>query len=115
MGPLLQAEFERKLNSVGTHKVLKEAPSSVDAPPHAATGARVGLISHVGGHKFAGNVIIYIPPSMIANRLAGKGIWYGRVGPSHVEGIIVETIVKGRVVGELFRGGIDRDSQILRM
>merc|ERR1711964_469984 len=28
----------------------------------AKSSARVGLISHIGGHKFAGNVILYIPP-----------------------------------------------------
>ncbi|KAI9778352.1 MAG: hypothetical protein M1839_008139 [Geoglossum umbratile] len=117
MGPLLHAEFERMLSSIGAHKVLRGAPLPVDTPPNAGAtkpGARVGLISHVGGHKFAGNVIIYIPPSMTANRLAGKGIWYGRVKPSHVEGIIEETIVKGRVISELFRGGIDKESRILR-
>ena len=98
--------------------MLKEAPSPNDVPPHAATekpGVRVGLISHVGGHRFAGNVIVYIPPSVTTNRLAGKGIWYGRVKPGHVEGIVEETIVKGRVIGELFRGGIDKESQILRI
>ena len=40
------------------------------------------------------------------NALRGSGIWYGRVGPEQVEGIIEETIVEGRVVGELLRGGV---------
>jgi hypothetical protein len=118
MGPILQTEFERTLSFVGDYKVLNEAPSPHDISPNAATakqGVRVGLISHVGGHRFAGNVIIYIPPSVTTNRLAGKGIWYGRVKPRHVEGIIKETIVKGRVISELFRGGIDKESQILRI
>ncbi|KAI9763157.1 MAG: hypothetical protein M1840_000869 [Geoglossum simile] len=116
MGPLLLNEFERMLNSATSYNVLKEVPANI--PSHMATakpGVKVGLISHVGGHKFAGNVIIYIPPSVKINRLAGKGIWYGRVKPSHIEGIIEETIVKGRVIGELFRGGIDEESQILRI
>ncbi|KAH0552948.1 hypothetical protein GP486_006854 [Trichoglossum hirsutum] len=120
MGPLLRAEFVRRLSSVGVCEVLKDAPPA-DPPSmlHATVakpGVRVGLISHVGGHKFAGNVIIYIPPSSpAANRLAGKGIWYGRVEPRHVEGIIEETIVGGRVIGELFRGGVGEGSQILRI
>ena len=37
-------------------------------------------------------------------RLQGMGIWYGRVEPRHVEGIVAETVRGGRVVGELFRG-----------
>jgi (2Fe-2S) ferredoxin len=81
--------------------------------------ARVGLISHIGGHKFAGNVIVYLPPRLKtddgeAHPLAGHGIWYGRVEPRHVEGIISETILKGRVIEELFRGGITQDGEILR-
>jgi hypothetical protein len=34
-------------------------------------------ISHVGGHKWAGNVIVYPP-----------GVWYGRVTPCHIPTII---------------------------
>ncbi|KAG5980937.1 hypothetical protein E4U55_003471 [Claviceps digitariae] len=72
--------------------------------------ARVGLISHIGGHKFAGNVIIYVPPRHKGpggkkHALAGCGIWYGRVEPKHVEGLVNETIVNGRIVEDMFRGG----------
>ncbi|KAF2640722.1 hypothetical protein P280DRAFT_451636 [Massarina eburnea CBS 473.64] len=66
----------------------------------------VGLISHIGGHKYAGNVIIYLPPNMRENALKGTGIWYGRIGPEEVEGIVQETIVNGNIVADLFRGGI---------
>lgn len=79
--------------------------------PHA----RVGLISHIGGHKFAGNVIVYIPPSFTANPLRGKGIWYGRVEPANVEGIVQKTVVEGKVIKELFRGGVGQDGEILRL
>ena len=33
-------------------------------------------VSHVGGHKFAGNMVLYTP--------SGAGIWYGRVTPKQV-------------------------------
>ena len=36
--------------------------------------------------------------------LAGKGVWYGRVEPRHVWGIVEETVKGGRVVEELLRG-----------
>ena len=86
----------------------------------ATKSARVGLISHIGGHKFAGNVIIYLPPGLKTEAgdehpLAGHGIWYGRVEPKHVEGIIIETILKGNVIADNFRGGIQRDGRILRL
>lgn len=86
----------------------------------AGLTARVGLISHIGGHKFAGNVIIYLPPSMRrrdggAHPLAGHGVWYGRVEPKHVEGIVQETVINGNVIADMFRGGITPDRQILRL
>ncbi|WEW61918.1 hypothetical protein PRK78_007418 [Emydomyces testavorans] len=111
MGPLLQAEFRR---------ILKHQGFSVDGTEIDGVGhANVELISHIGGHKFAGNVIIYLPPSVgsmpnASGGLAGKGIWYGRVEPKHVEGIVKETILNGCVVKDHFRGGIE-ESGILRL
>ncbi|MBE7181324.1 MAG: sucrase ferredoxin, partial [Terriglobus roseus] len=72
--------------------------------------ARVGLISHIGGHKFAGNVIAYVPPSA-ASVLAGCGVWYGRVRPELVEGIVKETVLGGRIIEDLCRGGISADGK----
>lgn len=96
LGPILETEFK---------KVLAEKK----------IGADVASISHIGGHKFAGNVIVYIPPNWgggsaeedgDGSALAGTGLWYGRVGPENVEGIVEETVVRGRVIADLFRGGI---------
>ncbi|KAL1959381.1 hypothetical protein VTO42DRAFT_2184 [Malbranchea cinnamomea] len=114
-GPILQAEFRRALERVG----FSVDGTQVDAPGQA----NVALISHIGGHKYAGNVIIYLPPSLgldtdgngTRNNLAGKGIWYGRVEPRHVEGIVLETILKGKVIVNHFRGGINEESGILRL
>ena len=71
--------------------------------------ADVALISHIGGHKYAGNVILYLPTSLAGNSLGGSGIWYGRVDPSKVEGIVQETVLNGRIIADLFRGGIGAD------
>ncbi|KAK1539557.1 uncharacterized protein CCOS01_00871 [Colletotrichum costaricense] len=136
MGPVLRDEFERRFEGVGVG-VLRgpvvvdesgEGAGRIAAPEASEDGerryqkmsARVGLISHIGGHKFAGNIIIYIPPGqLMANGekhpLAGKGIWYGRVEPKHVEGIVNESVLGGRVVADMFRGGIDEDRKIIRL
>ena len=119
LGPLLQAEFENKLARQNV-QVLKEPPvmDAVEIDTEAQQyqpAARVGLISHIGGHKFAGNVIVYIPPSFKGNALAGKGIWYGRVEPRHVEGIVAETLLNGKVIKELLRGGVGPDGEVLRL
>lgn len=127
-GPILRDQFEKCLPDEGL-PVLKgpvEIPQGEEmaALPSAgnegsAMTARVALISHVGGHKFAGNVIIYIPPGMKSvghkHALEGCGIWYGRVEPKHVEGIVRETVLGGRVIEDLFRGGIKQGGEILRV
>ncbi|KAK8200608.1 Altered inheritance of mitochondria protein 32 [Zalaria obscura] len=119
LGPILQAEFEEKLERQNV-QILRDPPVAqaveVDTELEGYTPhARVAQISHIGGHKWAGNVIIYIPPSFKANPLAGKGIWYGRVEPRHVEGIVGKTVLDGKVIKELFRGGIAHDGDILRI
>jgi len=126
-GPILQAEFEKTLQGQEI-KVEKEAVEIREGDGDdvqrleggGSTTARVGLISHIGGHKFAGNVIIYIPPNAKTkdgppHPFRGCGIWYGRVEPKHVDGIVRETIMGGKVIGELFRGGITQAGEILRL
>jgi hypothetical protein len=73
MGPALRQEFGDQLLrerfqvlkgpvDIGDGRertLLGEAASQTEG---SSGTARVGLISHIGGHKFAGNVILYIPP-----------------------------------------------------
>lgn len=92
-GPVLQQEFTRALARVGIQR------------------AQVATTSHVGGHQFAGNVGIWFPPS--SEHLGGHGVWYGRVTPKHVEGIVHETILRGRIIADLLRGGIDEQSRTI--
>jgi hypothetical protein len=127
-GPILQAEFEKVLPMKdvqvlqGAVEVGDGASREVLTGSEATVGstARVGLISHIGGHKFAGNVILYIPPKMKTKNgephpLAGCGIWYGRVEPKHVDGIVRETLLEGKVIEEMFRGGVKQGGEILRL
>lgn len=120
MAPVLETQFQNVLRARGFSSAgIGSNSNKVDSPDHA----NIGLISHIGGHKYAGNVIVYIPPGMTINAggstvpspLAGKGIWYGRVEPRHVEGIVDETILGGKVVADHFRGGIDIDGGVLRL
>ncbi|PYH85498.1 Sucraseferredoxin-like protein [Aspergillus uvarum CBS 121591] len=120
MAPVLETEFQRVLHEKGF-----AAADGEDAPVDRPDRAHVGLISHIGGHKYAGNVIVYLPPGMtvvgedassvVPHPLAGKGIWYGRIEPKHVQGVVEETILGGRVLADHFRGGVDRESGILRL
>ncbi|KAJ3271603.1 hypothetical protein HDV01_006473 [Terramyces sp. JEL0728] len=62
-------------------------------------------VSHFGGHKFAGNIIIY--------HKDGRDIWvadwYGRVKTCHVEQIYKECVQDGNVIKELWRGRMNAD------
>lgn len=126
MGPALRSEFEDQLSHKGFNllkgpvQVAQGAEERIEGDSQeAGQTARVGLISHIGGHKFAGNVIMYLPPGLQLegkpHPLAGHGIWYGRVEPKHVEGIISETISNGKIIADMFRGGIDSGRRILRL
>lgn len=97
LAPLLKTQFDAVL----------AARDVLLTPQHEARGdyegrVNVGFTSHLSGHKFAGNVIVYLPGC--GEDEAGLGVWYGRVEPKHVEGIVDETVLRGRVVGELCRG-----------
>ncbi|TNY23737.1 cytochrome P450 oxidoreductase [Rhodotorula diobovata] len=53
---------------------------------------------HLEKHGFHGNAIIYFPN--------GTSVWYGRATPSDVGLIVDRTIMQGKVVPELLRGGM---------
>lgn len=123
-----------------------DQPKSADRKH--SVNINIGMVSHIGGHKWAGNVILYIPPTFTSQRpppspssassssssssssptesrlsdlyisphpLAGMGIWYGRVEPRHIEGIVEQTLMQGKVIQELFRGGVSRGGGVLRL
>lgn len=97
-------------------------------------GVGVYFISHVGGHKFAANVMVYrrclkkekgeVGEDGGGGKEEGKGekgdgewgegsqcIWLGRVRPEDCEGIVKQTVLKGKVVKpeRQLRGGFDRE------
>ncbi|KIP07026.1 hypothetical protein PHLGIDRAFT_433946 [Phlebiopsis gigantea 11061_1 CR5-6] len=80
----------------------EERDAAYDTLLHEAAAAQRALIvkvSHVGGHKFAGNCIIYTPQ--------GASVWYGRVTPHDVDVVVRETILGGRILPPLLRGGLN--------
>ncbi|KAG2191265.1 hypothetical protein INT46_002315 [Mucor plumbeus] len=66
--------------------------------------AAIIMVSHIGGHKIAGNVICYINEGT-------RGIWYGRVKTCHCRPIIEETIINGKVIKDIYRGAMDNSFQ----
>lgn len=99
--------------------------------------ALIVKVSHVGGHKYAGNCIVsnlsknafhpglVVPSDDAIDNLAkcaytcvfiwgyqiytpaGSAIWYGRVTPHDVDSIVMNTIINGLVLPPLLRGGLN--------
>jgi (2Fe-2S) ferredoxin len=98
--PILRKEFERQLHPLGLWRDLND---------NRPGGAKVVFINHVGGHKFAANVIIYRKQPGQADGEGLQGIWLARVMPKHVEGIVKYTILQGKIVHpDMIRGGFNR-------
>lgn len=108
--PLLRREFERHLRHLGLYRDLQD-----DRPG----GVGIYFISHVGGHKFAANVMVYRSEGLVRNISneknkqngeASQGIWLGRVRPEDCEAIVKFTVLQGKVVKpeRQLRGGFDR-------
>ncbi|PWY93372.1 hypothetical protein BO94DRAFT_563804 [Aspergillus sclerotioniger CBS 115572] len=109
--PLLRKEFERHLRHLGLYRDLDDERPG---------GVGIYFINHVGGHKYAANVIVYRRRDFDWHKTAGEaetsgegaaqGIWLARVKPQDCENIIRYTVLQGKVVkpGEQLRGGFDR-------
>ncbi|TPX49978.1 hypothetical protein SeMB42_g00553 [Synchytrium endobioticum] len=89
-GPMLIDEFT---------VALKELTNELDGYKIHVCG-----ISHIGGHKFAGNLILYAPKT--------HGDWYGRVKTCHVRSIIQESILEGKVFKSLWRGQMNKSPSL---
>ncbi|KAF9961136.1 hypothetical protein BGZ70_008356 [Mortierella alpina] len=88
--PILRRELTRVLRS---KDLLGDGEGDVE----------LWMVSHIGGHKFAGNVIVH--------RSEGMAVWYGRVEPCHSQAIVEATIERGEVIRDLYRGSMDGSFQ----
>lgn len=99
-------------------------------------GVGIYFISHVGGHKYAANVMVYRRRDFHwykkdaaaagdnkdgkeeetgGDEGAAQGIWIARVRPEDCEGIVKFTVLQGKVVkpGHQLRGGFDRERGVV--
>lgn len=56
------------------------------------TTDKIGTISHIGGHAYAGNVLMY-----------PEDLWYGRVTPDKIQGLH-HSRLQGQIISSLYRG-----------
>ena len=130
--PLLRREFERQLRPLGLYRDLgDERPG----------GVGIYFISHVGGHKYSANIMVYrraeprrsvseqiqdgtnggtnglvgSAPKTLAEGEAAQCIWLARVRPEDCENIVRFTVLQGKVVkpDRQLRGGFDREKGVV--
>ncbi|XP_010942586.1 uncharacterized protein [Elaeis guineensis] len=91
-GPVLVKKFKEEIDLRGLQGQVSVSPCS-----------------HVGGHKYAGNVIIFSPN--INGEVTGH--WYGYVSPDDVPTLLEQHIGKGKIVDHLWRGqmGLSEEDQ----
>src|SRR4051812_29169811 len=110
--PLLRKEFERHLRPLGLYRDLDDERPG---------GVGVYFISHVGGHKYSANMMVYRRPDAFGldkveraredavtvpkkavrgdeDVGAGQCIWLARVRPEDCENIVRYTVLQGKVV-----------------
>ncbi|QLQ82651.1 hypothetical protein HG537_0H04140 [Torulaspora globosa] len=70
----------------------------------------VALISHIGGHKYAGNVILYnnYPSKNELGKYLVDCLWFGKVVPPSLP-LLFKHLGNGLIPKELYRGGMPMD------
>ncbi|KAL2873879.1 hypothetical protein SGCOL_010945 [Colletotrichum sp. CLE4] len=130
--PLLRKELERHLRPLGLFR---------DMDDERPGGVGIYFISHVGGHKYSANVMVYRRPDAFGlddvERVTEGGehmvpkaktvvpetedvgaaqcIWLARIKPEDCENLVKYTILQGKVVKPetQLRGGFDRAKGIM--
>ncbi|CAO3637676.1 unnamed protein product [Mucor hiemalis] len=87
---------DRRCGTVGPmlQKALQQA--SLSATKEEGT-TEVALVSHLGGHAFAGNLVVY-------THNGHRAIWYGRVTPCYCKDIIENSLDDDKIIQDLVRG-----------
>ncbi|KZL64353.1 sucrase ferredoxin-like family [Colletotrichum incanum] len=130
--PLLRKELERHLRPLGLFR---------DMDDERPGGVGIYFISHVGGHKYSANVMVYRRPDAFGldnvERAKEEGelkpkprvaalpetedvgaaqcIWLARIKPEDCENLVRYTILQGKVVKPetQLRGGFDRAKGVM--
>ncbi|KAF9608959.1 hypothetical protein IFM89_012136 [Coptis chinensis] len=91
-GPALVTRFSEEIDAHGLQGQVSVSPCS-----------------HIGGHKYAGNVIIFCRD--VNGEVTGH--WYGYVTPDDVPILLEQHIGKGEIIDQLWRGqmGLSEDDQ----
>ena len=66
----------------------------------------LGVVSHIGGHKFAGNIAVYMKNKNGGdNEIKTNTIWFRHVTPEVLD-LILKQLEEGKIIQEFYRGSI---------
>ncbi|KAF2215195.1 hypothetical protein CERZMDRAFT_35851 [Cercospora zeae-maydis SCOH1-5] len=117
--PLLRKELERHLRPLGLYRDLQDERPG---------GVGIYFISHVGGHKYSANMMVYRraePRRSVQQQINGtpkdtvgeaaQCIWLARIRPEDCENVVRYTVLQGKVVKpeRQLRGGFDREKGLV--
>ena len=119
--PLLRRELERQLRPLGLYRDLHDERPG---------GVGIYFISHVGGHKYSANMMVYRrgePKRTVGEQIdavkgeagsdteAAQCIWLARIRPEDCENVVKYTVLQGKVVKpeSQLRGGFDREKGVV--
>ena len=97
--------------------------AAVSADPALRGSVEVRGCSHVGGHKYAGNVLVFAPRGGVEGLRGGNenaepvrfcgedrgecfGAWYGYVTPREIDDVLRRTVLRGEIIPRLWRGSM---------
>ncbi|AGO11096.1 AaceriAFR383Cp [[Ashbya] aceris (nom. inval.)] len=85
--------------------VAPKLMNALEREPYLA-GTALGIVSHIGGHKLAGNLIFYSRAgvSHLGQPLV-DALWFGKVLPAMVP-TLVAALAQKKIISSNYRGGI---------
>lgn len=86
---------ESRIEDTDTEESLSQRLKGLRTAHEKTVG--IFKVSHVGGHRYSGQVMVWLPN--------GVGLHYGRVRSEDCSLIVTETLVNGKILTELLRGG----------
>ena len=94
------------------------AAVEADEDPTLASRVAIRGCSHVGGHKYAGNVLVFVPRGGLraeetepepSSGVLAAGHWLGYVTPEDIPEIVARVVRRGEPVPRLWRGSTGAD------
>lgn len=77
--PIMKKALDHELRDEGYYRDISDSTPG---------GVNVTFINHVGGHKYAANVLVYLR--------TGEVIWLARIRPAHAQAVVKECILGGK-------------------